>query len=326
MLPVTFQHKPMTTPLPIALVVAPLSMQALQPLRPYYRLLKWSELGDQQAFLRTHAEAVRVVITNGIAGLPAGCADQLHQLQLIACNGVGYDAIDMQWAAQHRVAVTNTPDVLSADVADLAMALLLAVFRQIPQADRFVRADQWLKGPMPLGRRVAGTRIGIVGLGQIGALIAKRCEAFDTQVAYTGRQAQSAVAYPFFDSARSLAHWSDVLIIATPGGDATRHLVNAAVLEALGPQGVLVNISRGSVVDESALVDALTQGRMAAAGLDVFSQEPHVPEALKDLANVVLSPHIASATHQTRQAMLDLLIDNVLAFTQGAPLPSQVIR
>ncbi|MDH5858702.1 2-hydroxyacid dehydrogenase [Lampropedia aestuarii] len=316
----------MTTSLPIALVVAPLSMQALQPLSPFYRLLKWSELGDQQAFLRTHGQAVRVVITNGIAGLPAGCAEQLHQMQLIACNGVGYDAIDMQWAAQHSVAVTNTPDVLSADVADLAMALLLAVFRQIPQADRFVRDGQWLKGPMPLGRRVAGTRIGIVGLGKIGALIAKRCEAFDTQVAYTGRHAQSAVNYPFFDSALSLAQSSDVLIVATPGGDATRHLVNAAVLEALGPQGVLVNISRGSVVDQAALIDALEQGRIAAAGLDVFNQEPHVPEALTRMRQVVLSPHIASATHQTRQAMLDLLIDNVLAFTKGAPLPSQVVE
>lgn len=314
----------MPIPFPIALVVAPLSLQALQALSPHYHLQRWSELSDPQAFLRTHAEQVQVVISNGIAGLPAACADKLPALKLIACNGVGYDAIDMQWAAKHGVAVTNTPDVLSADVADLAMALLLAVFRQIPRADRFVRDGEWLKGPMPLGRRVAGTRVGIVGLGNIGTLIAKRCEAFDAQVAYTGRRQQTGVRYPFFHSPLELAQWSDVLITATPGGAATRHLVDAEVLDALGPHGVLINIARGSVVDQQALLQCLAEGRIAAAGLDVFNNEPQVPQALKGMANVVLTPHIASATHETRQAMLALLIDNVLAFTQGLPLPSQV--
>lgn len=323
MLPVPFDSKN-PKPEPVALVVAPLSDQALKPLAPHFVLVRWAQLSDSQAWLQQHAHRVQVVITNGVTGLPAGCAEALQSLRLIACNGVGYDAIDLEWARQRGIAVSNTPDVLSADVADLALSLLLAVYRQIPQADRFVRQGAWARGPFPLGRRLSGSRVGILGLGQIGKRIASRCLAFDTEVAYTGRQPQADVAYPYFSSPLALAQWADVLIAATPGGVATRHLVNGPVLDALGSQGVFINIARGSVVDEAALIERLATGRLAAAGLDVFNQEPFVPDTLRALPNTVLSPHIASATVQTRQAMAELLVRNVVALVQGQSLPSRV--
>lgn len=327
MLPVTFNgvtliSAPMSKP--VALVVAPLAIELLQPLTPYFSLVKWAELSDPKAYLQSQGAGIQVLITNGVIGLPPGSADHLPALKLVACNGVGYDAIDLEWAAQRGIAVTNTPDVLSADVADLALALLLAVFRQIPVADRFVREGSWSKGALPLGRRLGGSRVGIIGLGNIGKLIASRCAAFDTQIAYTGRQVQEGISYAFFDSPIALAQWSDALIVATPGGDATRHLVNAPVLDALGPRGVFINISRGSVVDEQALIDHLTTGAIAGAGLDVFAHEPNIPPALHLLPNVVLTPHIASATVQTRRAMAELLVENVQALALGKPLPTQV--
>lgn len=309
---------------PITLVVAPLSADLLRALNSCFSLIRWAELSDPLAYLQEQGSKVEVVITNGVVGLPAGSAEHLTALKLIACNGVGYDAIDLDWARQRGVAVTNTPDVLSADVADLALALLLAVFRQIPLADQFVRQGCWPKGSLPLGRRLGGSRIGIIGLGNIGKLIAHRCAAFDTEIAYTGTRPQAGTSYPFFPSAQALAQWSDVLIAAVPGGSATRHLVNSTVLDALGPRGVLINISRGSVVDEQALMDRLASGAMAGAGLDVFASEPNVPAALCALPNVVLSPHIASATVQTRSAMAELLVENVLALAQGKPLPTRL--
>jgi len=309
---------------PIALVIAPLAADLLQPLTADFSLVRWAELSDPLADLQQQGGNVQVVITNGVIGLPPGSAEHLPALKLIACNGVGYDAIDLDWARQRGIAVTNTPDVLSADVADLALALLLAVFRQIPLADQFVREGSWSKGTLPLGRRLGGSRIGILGLGNIGKLIARRCAAFDTEIAYTGTQAQPQACHAFFPSPTALAQWSDVLIAAVPGGSATRHLVSATVLDALGPRGVFINISRGSVVDEQALIDRLASGAIAGAGLDVFATEPHVPEALRALPNVVLSPHIASATLQTRRAMAQLLVENVLALAQGQPLPTRV--
>lgn len=311
-------------PQPIALVIAPLSADLLQPLSAGFSLVRWSELSNPLAFLQQQGSNVQVVITNGVVGLPSGSAEHLPALRLIACNGVGYDAIDLDWARQRGIGVSNTPDVLSADVADLALALLLAVFRQIPLADQFVREGSWSRGALPLGRRLGGSRIGIIGLGNIGKLIARRCAAFDTEIAYTGTQAQPEAGYSFFPSPTALAQWSDVLIAATPGGNATQHLVNATVLDALGPRGVFINISRGSVVDEQALIDRLATGAIAGAGLDVFATEPHVPAALRTLPNVVLSPHIASATVQTRRAMGQLLVENVLALAQGKPLPTPV--
>ena len=311
-------------PKPLLLVITPFADDVLQPLESCCEIVRWRALPAPSDFLRERGPQVRAVITNGVAGPPAGGAEHLTGLELIACNGVGYDAIDVAWARARGVAVTNTPGVLSADVAALAMALLPAVSRQIPAADRHVREGAWAKGPLPLGRRLAGSRIGIVGLGNIGRLIARRCEAFDTTVGYAGRTRQADPPYAYVESPRELAAWSDVLIAATPGGAATRHLVSGEVLDALGPKGVFINIARGSVVDQDALVERLAQGGIAAAGLDVFADEPNVPAALLAMPQVVLTPHIASATHETRRAMAELVAANVQAWAARQPLPTPV--
>jgi lactate dehydrogenase-like 2-hydroxyacid dehydrogenase len=248
----------------------------------------------------------------------------LPNLKLVAVFGVGYDGIDAKAAVERGVMVTHTPGVLSDDVADLAMGLVLAVSRQIVQADQHVRRGRWPQGPMPLGRKVSGSRMGIVGLGRIGAAIARRALAFDMSVAYTARTEKPGSGYQFYPTAEQLAAAVDFLVVITPGGQGTRHLINGAVLSALGPKGYLINVARGSVVDELALIEALQAGRIAGAGLDVFAAEPHVPEALWGMPNVVLTPHMASATDQTRRDMADLAFANMQAGVAGRPLLTPV--
>ena len=254
----------------------------------------------------------------------AGLMARLPRLAIVSTFGVGYDHIDAAWAAAHGIVVTNTPDVLTEDVADIALALLLSAVRRVPQGDRYVREGKWLKGPMALTQSVQGRKVGIIGLGRIGKAIAKRCEAFNLKVAYTGRNKQAGVAYPHYADPVSLARDVDVIVVAAPGGDATRGLVNRAVLEALGPEGVIVNIARGSVIDEAAMIDALKSGKLGAAGLDVFDKEPSVPAELLALENVVVQPHVGSATHPTRTAMGQLVIDNLAAHFAGKPLLTPV--
>jgi len=209
-------------------------------------------------------------------------------------------------------------------VADLAIALMLAWSRQIARADRFVRAGEWPKGPLPLGRKMSGARLGIVGMGRIGQAIAQRAAAFGMTIAYTARSAKSELPHAYFPSAAALAAHSDYLVVITPGGAGTHHLINAAVLAALGAQGCLVNVARGSVVDEAALIGALHAGTIAGAALDVFENEPTVPQALREMDNVVLTPHIGSATSQTRQAMAALAFDNLDAQLNGRPVLTPV--
>jgi lactate dehydrogenase-like 2-hydroxyacid dehydrogenase len=238
---------------------------------------------------------------------------------------VGYDRVDVAAAKERGVPVTHTPDVLNEEVADLAIGLMLSIARRIPHADRYVREDRWARqGPMPLARKVSGARLGIVGLGRIGKVVAQRAAAFGMRIAYTGRTQQPGVAFEYFASAKELAANVDFLVVITPGGAATRHLIDREVLEALGPRGYLINVARGSVVDEQALIAALRGGVIAGAGLDVFADEPQVPAELRALDNVVLTPHMASATHETRQAMADLALANLQAHFAGRPLLSPV--
>lgn len=253
------------------------------------------------------------VAAGGESQVPRSLLEQLPNLKLVSVFGVGYDGIDVQAAVARGVIVTHTPGVLTDDVADLAIGLVLAVSRQIVQADQHVRTGRWPQGPMPLGRKVSGARMGIVGLGRIGTAIARRALAFDMSVAYTARKEKPESGFCFFTSAAQLAAAVDFLVVITPGGHGTRHLINAEVLSALGPQGYLINVARGSVVDEQALVQALQAGAIAGAGLDVFADEPRVPEAFWQMPNVVLTPHMASATHQTRRAMADLAFANMQA-------------
>ncbi|WP_287876715.1 2-hydroxyacid dehydrogenase [Aquitalea sp.] len=264
--------------------------------------------------------AVRAVVSTGGAGASRQLLQALPEVELVACVGVGFDAIDLAYAREHGIAITTTPGVLDQCVADTALALLLAVFRRVVQADRFVRAGHWLHGGFPLTHSLAGKRCGIVGLGNIGRAIARRAEAFGMVLGYHGPRAKADVAYRYYLDLGAMAAEVDVLVLALPGGAATRHVVDGRVLDALGPDGVLINIARGSVVDQAALVERLLDGRLGGAGLDVFEHEPQVPEVLFGLDNVVLAPHMASATLETRAAMAQLMLDNLLAHFAGRPL------
>jgi lactate dehydrogenase-like 2-hydroxyacid dehydrogenase len=289
-----------------------------------YTTHKLWEAPDRNAFLDSVADRITGAATAGIRGMDDATMARLPKLKVIAHFGVGVDSVDVDAAKRRGITVTNTPDVLTEDVADIALALLLAAIRRVPQGDRYVREGKWAKGPMALTQSVQGKTVGIIGLGRIGKAIARRCEAFNLKVAYQGRNKQSGVAYPYFADPLSLAREADILVVAAPGGDATRGLVSRAVMEALGPEGTIVNIARGSVIDEPAMIEALKSGKLGAAGLDVFDKEPNVPAELLALDNVVLQPHVGSATHPTRTAMGQLVIDNLAAHFAGKALVTPV--
>ncbi|WP_222184040.1 2-hydroxyacid dehydrogenase [Geminicoccus harenae] len=275
---------------------------------------------DREALLTEVAPRITAVVTSGELGCSAELMDRLPRLEMISCFGVGVDGIDLAYCKQRGIPVSNTPDVLTDDVADLAMGLAIATMRRIVAADRFVRAGSWQSGPLPLATRLAGKTAGIIGLGRIGKAIARRAEAHGLTVVWHGRHDQKDVSWPRHPDLVAMAREVDLLVVACPGGPATRGLVSKEVLAALRPSSFLVNISRGSVIDEPALVEALVEGRIAGAGLDVFADEPNVPAPLLDLPNVVLTPHIGSATEETRDAMAQLVVDNLDAHYAGRPL------
>ena len=298
----------------------PFYMEALQTLYPVHDR---AHLGDAAAFAALAPSIVGIAAT-GESLVPAALLAQLPGVKVVSVFGVGYDGVDVQAAIARGVPVTHTPDVLTDDVADLAIGLLLSVARQIPQAGQYVREGRWPSGPMALGRKVSGARIGIVGLGRIGQAIARRAQAFDMSIAYTARTEKPVSGYRYLPSAKALAAEVDFLVVITPGGAGTRCLIDAEVLAALGTKGFLINVARGSVVDEAALVKALQSGVIAGAALDVFENEPNVPQELWGLPNVVLTPHMASATRETRQAMADLAFANMKAGVSGEPLLTPV--
>jgi hydroxypyruvate reductase len=277
---------------------------------------------DPAAFAQL-APHIQAIAAQGETRLGAELINRLPALKIISVMGVGYDGIDVAAAKARGVMVTHTPNVLNDDVADLALGLMLCTSRQLCVADQFVRSGQWTNGPLPLARKLSGARVGIVGMGRIGQAIAHRAEAFAMQIAYTARS-QKKVAYRYYPTCTALAAESDFLVVITPGGAATARMINAEVLEALGKKGILINVARGSVVDEAALIDALERGMIAGAGLDVFENEPNVPERLRVLPQVVLTPHIGSATGQTRLAMADLAVANLSASFAGQPLLTPV--
>jgi len=283
----------------------------------------WRET-DAKAFLAARGGEFTAVATSARYGADRVLMEALPQLKVIASFGVGTDTIDLGAARARGVAVANTPEVLNDCVADLAFGLLLDVARRLSAADRFVRRGDWLKGGFPLATKVSGKKLGIVGLGRIGAAIARRASGFAMAVRYHNRRPVEGSSYGYEPSLPSLAAWADFLVIACSGGPSTRHLVSRAVLEALGPGGFLVNIARGSVVDEAALVEAVSLGRIAGAALDVFEDEPNVPAALLGLDNVVLLPHIASGTHETRQAMADCVLANLTSWFDDGRLLTPV--
>jgi hydroxypyruvate reductase len=269
---------------------------------------------------------IRAIATSGAKGAPTSLLDRLPGVEMVAIRGVGTDGVDLDYARQRNIKVTTTPNLLTDDVADLAIALLLAVLRGLCVGDRFVREGKWRPGAtLPLGRKVTGLRIGILGLGRVGRAIADRVKAFRTEILYTDVKSFDDVDYEFVPNVRELASRCDVLILAASGGPTSYRIVDEAVLKALGTRGILINVARGSLVEEAALVSALTNGLLLGAGLDVFSDEPNVPRELWALDNVVLQPHRASATAETRLAMENLVFDNLIAYFSGAPLLSPVL-
>ena len=288
-----------------------------------YTLYKLFDPKDMDAVLKDVAPRIRAIATGGHHGASAALIDALPNLELISSVGVGTDAIDVGHAKKRGVIVCNTPGVLDDEVANLAIALLLAVTRKLVAYDRFVRDGRWVKeGNPPLTCTIAGSKVGLLGMGRIGRAIAEKLKAFYCEVAYHTRSPRPDVPYPHYPDLVKLAADVGVLIVIVPGGRATQKLVDRRIIDALGPKGILINVARGSVVDEEALVAALHEGRLGGAGLDVFVDEPNVPPALFPMENVVLQPHQGSATVETRRAMGDLMLANLAAHFAGRPLLS----
>ena len=284
-----------------------------------------ADITDPLAWLKEHGAKIQYVSTNGHDGIRPEYVEAMPDLKLISCYGVGYDAIDTAQAVSRGIWVTHTPNVLNAEVATTALMLMLACYRNLLADDAYVRSGKWqTDGNAPLTRTADNRTVGIVGLGRIGQAIADKLAPFNAKILYHARN-EKPIKYTYYSDLTEMARDSEVLICITPGGPSTQKLVNADVINALGPKGILINVSRGSVVDETALIAALEEGRLGAAGLDVFEQEPKVPAALRALSNVVLLPHVGSATHETRAAMGALTVDNLLQyFEQGtviSPVP-----
>lgn len=299
------------------LALQPLLQNEMKLLEREFNVLRLWESHEPEQLIKDHAQDIAGILStyNG-SGVSERLMKALQNLEIIAQFGVGYDNIDLEAAKQHNITVTNTPDVLTDDTADVALFLMLNVARRAVEADMFVRVGRWHSGPMPLSTSVSEKTVGIVGLGKIGKAIAKRAEAFNTNVIYHSRT-QKDVPYTFYDNLEDMAKAADFLILACSGGDDTAGIIDYKILDALGPKGYLINIARGSVVNEEDLLIALRNKDIAGAGLDVFADEPNVPDEMLKMDNVVLSPHVGSATHETRAKMGQLVIANFKACFDG---------
>jgi len=309
----------MTDEKPDILLVGPSKPLLSEGLETAFTVHRLVEAEDREAFLNSVASRVRALaVTYTNQRINAAFMQRFPRLEFVSSFGVGYDHIDAKWAGGHGIVVTNTPDVLNEEVADTALGLLLCTLRQFPQAERFLRAGKWEHGPYPLTPTTMRDRtMGIVGMGRIGQAIARRLEAFRVPIVYHSRRPQAGVPYKHYPVLLDMAREVDVLIIIVPGGAETRNMINAEVLDALGPSGVVINMARGSVVDEPALIAALRDKKIFAAGLDVFANEPKVPQELIEMENVVLLPHLGSASVYTRAAMDKLVLDNLLSWASG---------
>ncbi|HEX3984913.1 MAG TPA: 2-hydroxyacid dehydrogenase [Acidisoma sp.] len=308
---------------PELLMMSALPRWDMEPLEAAYRIHRYWEAADKQALL-AGCRNVRALLTTGHTGADAALIAALPALEIVACFGVGVDGVDFAATRARGLPVTNTPDVLTGDVADLAIALALSVMREIPRADAHVRAGHWKTSGLPLARRFFGCKVGILGFGRIGIATAERARGFGCEIGYFNRTAKPGLPYQSFATVQSLAGWADVMIVTLAGGAGTRAIMDRVAIEALGPEGFLVNVSRGSTVDEEALIEALEAGRIAGAGLDVFLNEPHIDPRFLKLANAVLMPHHGSATVETRRAMGQLVRDNLAAHFAGQKLLTPV--
>ncbi|OUS05280.1 hydroxyacid dehydrogenase [Rhodobacterales bacterium 52_120_T64] len=305
-------------------MIGPMQSSVMDSLGKKFEIHRYWEAGNKVDFLAQTSNA-RFLATNGHDGCSAKIMDALPKLEIISCYGVGTDSIDLQAAKDRGIRVTNTPEVLSDAVAELALGLMLGLCRRIVDADQFIRDGKWTSGGYPLTGELAGSKIGILGLGRIGKEIATRAQAFKMQVVYHGRTEQRFEPFPYYASLEDMARDVDWLVAVIPGGASTTKLVDRNVLKALGPKGAVINLGRGSLIDEAAMIDLLKSGELGGAALDVFEEEPKMPEDLWAMSNVVLSPHQGSATEKTRWAMGDLVVRNLLAHQDGMPTITPVV-
>lgn len=309
---------------PEILVITEIPQPMIDTLERHFVVHKyWQQ--DAETQLRDHAPTIRGALTRAAKGISTSLIEQLPALEVISGFGVGVDATDLDTCRRRGIHVSNTPNVLNECVADTGLALMLAVTRKICEADRFARAGEWEKAVFPSAWKMSGKRCGIVGMGNIGHDVAQRAAAFNMPIHYFSPQEARNSTWQRHDSLVALAKAVDFLVLTLPGGAKTHHVISRDVLEALGPDGILVNIARGSVVDTEALIAVLQEGKLRGAGLDVFEQEPHIPPALRDVQNVVLLPHIASNTAETRQAMADLTINNLVSYFNDGKLLTPVV-
>ena len=302
------------------ILLGPMKPLIVKGLEAIGRLHKSTEAKDLQSFYASHAHVRAIACAATSEYLGDAFIRRFPKLQIISSFGVGYDHIDAKAAAAHGVIVTNTPEVLTEEVADTALGLLLCTVREFPQAERYLRAGKWLEKAYPLTKGTLRNRsVGIVGMGAIGQAIARRLDSFGVPVVYHARQPRAHLRYRHYPKLTDMARDVDTLMVIVPGGAATANMINAEVLDALGPNGILINMARGSVVDEVALIKALAEKRIMAAGLDVFAKEPQVPQELIAMDNVVLFPHVGSASVYTRDRMDQLVVDNIAAWAAGKP-------
>ena len=302
------------------LLLGPLKPVVLNGLGSGCIVHKTAAAPDREAFIAQHAGVRAIACSATTERIPGSFMERFPKLEIVASFGVGYDHMDSKWAAAHGVILTNTPGVLTEEVADTALGLLLCTVRELPQAERYLRAGKWRDGDYPLTKATLRERtVGLVGMGAIGQAIARRLEAFGVAVVYHTRQKRPQVPYRHYPNLIDMARDVDILLAIVPGGAATANMIDAKVLDALGPDGILINMARGSVVDEAALIKALQDKRIFSAGLDVYAKEPNVPPELMAMDNVVLFPHLGSASVHTRAKMDQLMVDNILAWAAGKP-------
>jgi lactate dehydrogenase-like 2-hydroxyacid dehydrogenase len=306
------------------LCMAPLPPEYFEELERHFNVLRLSRETDPEGALQAHRGDIVGLVSWYTFPVTRHLIESLPNLEIIAIYGVGYEYIDMQAARERGIAVANTPGVLAPEGADTALALMLAVARRICEADMYVRVGKWLNGAMPFGVSLYGKTVGIVGLGGIGKKVAQRCAGFEMNVVYHGPREKAGEPYKYYPDLTDMARDCDFLVITCPGGEATRGIVNYEVMEGLGPKGFVINVARGSVIEQEDFLRALANKAIAGAGLDVFWDEPRVPEALISMDNVVLLPHIGSATMETRARMAGLLVENLLAYFGGQPLKTLV--
>lgn len=310
------------------LLLGPAMPVIVEGLSKAFTLHKPKDEKHRAALIEELAPRLRAIAAGGGHGIiDAALMSKMPKLEMISSFGVGYDHIDARWAGEHGIVVTNTPDVLNEEVADTALGLLLSTVRELPQSERWLRAGKWLEKPYPLTRGTLRDRtVGIVGMGRIGQAIARRLDAFGVPVVYHSRNPQKGVSYRYYPNLVDMARDVDTLMIIVPGGPSTKNMINMAVFEALGPNGIVINMARGSVIDEPALIKALQNKTIMSAGLDVFAEEPKVPAELIAMDHIVLYPHVGSASEHTRRAMGQLVVDNLLAWAEGKPPLTPVVE